>query len=66
MIVVVSMNCPGSFTTTVVGDYETNTFDDHVEFYIEHNLQTNGIAMGTKVGPAFACLIMGFLEEHII
>jgi hypothetical protein len=35
------------------------------EFDGEHYLQTNGIDMGTKVGPAFACLFMGFLEERI-
>jgi hypothetical protein len=36
------------------------------EFDGEHYLQTSGIAMGAKVGPAFACLFMGFLEERIL
>jgi hypothetical protein len=36
------------------------------EFDGEHYLQTSSIAMGTKVGSAFACLFMGFLKERIL
>ena len=30
-----------------------------------HYKQTKGVAMGTKMGPSFACLFMGHLEEQI-
>jgi hypothetical protein len=36
------------------------------EFNGEHYPHTSGIVMGTNVGPAFACLLMGFLEERIL
>ena len=31
-----------------------------------HYVQTRGVAMGTKMGPGYACLFMGFLEEQIL
>ena len=34
-------------------------FGDH------HFKQVRGVAMGTKMGPSFACLFMGYLEERI-
>ena len=31
----------------------------------EHFTQCKGVAMGTKMGPSYACLFMGYLEERI-
>ena len=38
-----------------------NTFQFNGEFYS----QTGGVAMGTKMGPSFACLFVGYLEEKM-
>lgn len=38
-----------------------NTF----QFDGEHYSQSGGVAMGTKMGPSFACLFMGYLEEKM-
>ena len=38
-----------------------NTF----QFNGEHFSQTGGVAMGTKMGPSFACLFVGYLEEQM-
>ena len=32
----------------------------------EHFSQVKGVAMGTKMGPSYACLFMGHLEENIL
>ena len=39
-----------------------NTFEFHGKFY----KQTSGVAMGTKMGPSYACLFMGYLEYRIL
>ena len=39
-----------------------NTFQFDGEFYS----QTGGVAMGTKMGPSFACLFVGYLEEKML
>lgn len=31
-----------------------------------HYLQVRGVAMGTKFGPAYACLFMGYIEQEFI
>ena len=33
-------------------------------FEDRHYQQTRGVAMGTKMGPSFACLFVGFVEEQ--
>ena len=38
-----------------------NTFN----FDGNHYIQSGGVAMGTKMGPSFACLFVGYLEEKI-
>ena len=38
-----------------------NTFQFDGEYYA----QTGGVAMGTKMGPSFACLFVGYLEEKM-
>ena len=35
------------------------------KFGDQHFKQVRGVAMGTKMGPSFACLFMGYLEERI-
>ena len=35
------------------------------QFGDEHFLQTSGVAMGTRMGPSYACLFVGRLEEQI-
>ena len=35
------------------------------KFGDQHYKQVRGVAMGTKMGPSFACLFMGYLEERI-
>ena len=32
----------------------------------KHYLQTSGVAMGTRMGPSYACLFVGFLEEKML
>lgn len=34
-------------------------------FADEHYIQNKGVAMGTKMGPSYACLFVGFVEEEI-
>lgn len=34
-------------------------------FADQHFRQTRGVAMGTKMGPSYACLFVGFVEEEI-
>ena len=34
-------------------------------FADKHYHQNNGVAMGTKMGPGYACLFVGFIEEQI-
>ena len=41
---------------------DMNAFEFNGQFY----KQTSGVAMGTKMGPSFACLFMGYLEQQII
>ena len=38
-----------------------NTFQFNGEYYS----QSGGVAMGTKMGPSFACLFVGYLEEKM-
>ena len=38
-----------------------NSFEFDGEFY----QQISGVAMGTKMGPCYACLFMGYLEQQI-
>ena len=38
-----------------------NTFEFNGEFF----RQESGVAMGTKMGPSYACLFMGYLEKQI-
>eukprot|EP00745_Piridium_sociabile_P023737 TRINITY_DN3707_c0_g1_i1.p1 TRINITY_DN3707_c0_g1~~TRINITY_DN3707_c0_g1_i1.p1 ORF type:complete len:909 (-),score=150.62 TRINITY_DN3707_c0_g1_i1:630-3356(-) len=38
-----------------------NTFS----FGDQHYVQTRGVAMGTKMGPSYACLFVGFVEEKL-
>ena len=38
-----------------------NSFEFNGEFF--H--QISGVAMGTKMGPSYACLFMGYLEKQI-
>ena len=37
---------------------------NHFEFDDEHYTQCRGVAMGTRMGPSYACLFMGWLEER--
>ena len=37
---------------------------NNFEFGDDHYDQVKGISMGTKMGPSFACLFMGWLEER--
>ena len=32
----------------------------------QYNKQTSGVAMDTKLGPSFACLFMGYIEQQIM
>ena len=41
---------------------DMNAFEFNGHYY----KQTSGVAMGTKMGPSFACLFMGHLEKQII
>ena len=39
-----------------------NSFEFNGSFY----KQVSGVAMGTKMGPSYACLFMGYIEHQII
>jgi hypothetical protein len=41
---------------------ETNCFEFNDKFY----QQIGGVCMGTRMGPTYACLFMGFLENRIL
>eukprot|EP00061_Rhincodon_typus_P000781 g12737.t1 len=30
-----------------------------------HFLQTKGVAMGTRIGPSYACLFVGYMEQSL-
>ena len=38
--------------------------NNHFEFNGDFYTQTRGVAMGTRMGPSYACLYMGLLEER--
>lgn len=51
-----------------------DTILELTSFVLDHNCfefdgkfyqQINGVAMGTKMGPSYACLFMGYLEQQI-
>ena len=39
-----------------------NTFEFNCEFY----KQTGGVAMGSRLGPNYACLLGGYAEERML
>lgn len=39
---------------------------NHFEFNGEFFDQISGVSMGTRFGPTYACLFMGYLEEHFL
>eukprot|EP00061_Rhincodon_typus_P010679 g35156.t1 len=38
---------------------------NNVFFDFSHFLQTKGVAMGTHMGPSYACLFVGFVEQSL-
>ena len=36
------------------------------EFHGKYNIQKKGVAMGTKMGPCYACLFVGYVEEKML
>ena len=32
----------------------------------DHNRQVSGVAMGSKMGPSYTCLFVGFFEDQIL
>ena len=32
----------------------------------EHYIQTRGVAMGTRMGPSYACLFVGHIEDQML
>ena len=51
----VTLTCPGELVLTL------NAFSFNNQFY--H--QVGGVAMSSKMGPNYACLFAGFIEEQI-
>ena len=37
---------------------------NHFEFNSEHYTQIRGVSMGTRMGPSYACLFMGWVEHN--
>lgn len=60
------MNVPVPPTDTIIRLTELvlalNCFTFNSEFY----KQVGGVCMGTRMGPSYACLFMGYLENHIL
>ncbi|MBB6707142.1 hypothetical protein H7E98_17940, partial [Proteus mirabilis] len=38
---------------------------NNFSFQSSHFLQTKGVAMGTRMGPSYACLCVGYVEQSI-
>ena len=53
-------------TSTLVRLAELVLTRNSFEFNGELFTQISGVAMGTKMGPSFACLFMGYLEHRIV
>ena len=50
-------------TSTLVRLAELVLKYNHFEFNGDHFNQIRGVAMGTRMGPSYACLFMGYIEE---
>ena len=53
-------------TATIVRLTELVLTLNHFTFNDNHYLQVRGVAMGTKFGPAYACLFMGYVEQQFL
>ena len=51
-------------TSTLVRLAELVLSHNHFEFNGDYFNQIRGVAMGTKMGPSYACLFMGYIEEE--
>ena len=51
-------------TTTLLRLAELVLTLNHFEFNGEHYNQIRGVSMGTRMGPSYACLYMGYVEER--
>ena len=43
----------------------TRAWDSYFLFYHQFYHQVGGVAMGSKMGPNYVCLFVGFIEEQI-
>ena len=59
-------NTSGFSTTSIVRLAELVLNTASFEFNGAYIRQISGISMGTKFGPSFACLFMGYLEKKIL
>lgn len=52
-------------TTTVLRLTELVLTLNHFVFNSQSYLQVKGVAMGSKIGPGYACIYVGYIEEQI-
>ena len=50
-------------TETILRLAELVLMLNNFEFYGSHYQQVRGVAMGTRMGPSYACLYMGYVEH---
>eukprot|EP00061_Rhincodon_typus_P018319 g47443.t1 len=48
--------------SVVLQHFTLNNFS----FNSSHFLQTKGMAMGTRMGPSYACLFVGYVEQSLL
>ena len=53
-------------TTTLIRFPELVFTLNNFSFDGEHYQQISGVAMGTKMGPSYANLLFGYVEQHIV
>ena len=51
-------------TDTLIRLAELVLTSNHFEFDDEYYTQVSGVSMGTRMGPSYACLFMGYLEHQ--
>ena len=53
-------------TNTIVRLAELILTLNHFELHSEFYTQICGVSMGTRMGPSYACLFMGFIEQKFM
>eukprot|EP00061_Rhincodon_typus_P000456 g11780.t1 len=52
-------------TDTLIRLAELVLTPNNFSFKSSHSLQTKGVAMGARMGPSYACLFVGYVEQSL-